>query len=426
MNSLYAWWIGLMVGQDYSLTQKMTLFWHNHIACELDSTYDARSSYGYVAVLMKHALGNYKELMLDITVCPGMLEYLSGNESVADAPNENYSREMQELFTVGKGPDSHYTQDDINAAARILTGWTTTANGMKTIYNAAVHDNGDKVFSAFYNNTVIKGRSGKESAHEMVELIDMIFTTKETARHTCRCIYRWFVNCNIDSNIEKGIIIPLSEILIKNNFEIVPVMRALLESAHFYDPVNIGSQIKNPVDFLVGACRQFYATGAGLDLNKQFAGCWEVADHLKAQAMRPGDPPNVAGWPAYYLSPSYGRLWINSDSLVQRHNAVDSHISAHTDSHFIFDTVTFTSSCTDAANADQLIIHTTNLLSPISFDMTQTALLKKLLDSPGSVWSELWSAYIADPTDTEKRRKIALHLEPFYKYILKQPECHLM
>lgn len=434
LKSLYAWWIGLMLNQDRSLSQKMALFWSNHLACELQNTFDARPSYGYLALLMKHSLGNFKELMFDITTCPAMLQYLSGNESTAEAPNENYSREMQELFTVGKGPHSHYTQDDVNAAARILTGWTTTPNGLTALYNAAVHDSGDKHFSSFYNNTVIKGRTGKAGADETKELLDMIFGVRETAMHTCRCLYRWFVYSAIDDNIETNIIGPLADILIKHNFEIAPVLSALLGSEHFFDTANIGCHIKNPVDYLIGLCRQFKVNSFPGDLTKQYNAWYTLAATLKRLSMGPGEPPNVAGWPAYYLSPGYYQIWINSDSLVQRCCAIDQlldefGLESNDSTVLKFDILAFTTLCSNPSDLLQLTADCTSLLTPVSLDPTETSFAGNFLQyaqNDNRSWADVWAAYMTTPNDQTAKRNVTDRLKWYYNYLMKSCECHLM
>ncbi len=121
--SLKEWWVGLMLNQDRSITEKMTLFWHNHFATQMATVNDARYSYKHFALLRANALGNFKTLARAVTTDPNMLVYLNGDTNTLANPNENYGRELQELFTVGKGPDSLYTQADVEAAAKVLTGW---------------------------------------------------------------------------------------------------------------------------------------------------------------------------------------------------------------------------------------------------------------------------------------------------------------
>ena len=229
VTNLKEWWVNLMMHQDHSLTEKMTLFWSNHLAAQMFLMKDARLDYGYVALLRSHSLGNFKKLVREVTTNPGMLEYLNGNVNTAAAPNENYARELQELFTVGKGADSHYTESDVKEAARVLTGWQDDdkpeGGGILPVFNAALHDEGNKQFSAFYEHTVIKGKKGQEGKTETDELIDMIFKQRETAKYVCRNLYRWFIYYDIDKTIEGDIIEPLADVFIKNNFEIKPVLK---------------------------------------------------------------------------------------------------------------------------------------------------------------------------------------------------------
>ena len=249
-----------MLNQTRSLTEKMTLFFHNFLATQTAVINDARYCYNNNALLRANSLGNFKTLLRGVTTDCGMLVYLNGNTNTAAAPNENYGREMQELFTVGKGPDSLYTQADVEAAAHVLTGWKDNSTTISSVFNASHHDTTDKQFSAFYNNTVIKGQTGANGANETDQLIDMVFAQPECAKFFSRKLYTWFVYYDIDQNVEDNIITPLSQIIIQNNYDIIPALSALLKSEHFFDPLNMGCMIKNPIDHTVGMCRQFNIT----------------------------------------------------------------------------------------------------------------------------------------------------------------------
>ncbi len=435
LHSLKSWWVSLMLNQERSLTEKMTLFWHNHIAAEFDFINDAVKSYTYASPLRSHSLGNFRKLIYDITISPGMLNYLSGNESTAAAPNENYGRELQELFTVGKGKGSHYTQSDVVAAARVLTGWNNDRSGINTVFEAETHDNGDKHFSAFYNNTIIKGRSGQAGKEELNEMLDMIFSIREVARHTARSLYRWFVYSDIDDTIEVNIIEPLADILIVNNYEIKPALRALLGSEHFFDRTNMACHIKNPADHIIGLCRQFGLDGFPTEMSNQYQAWFALSDLLSELAMQPGDPPNVAGWPAYYLSPSYYQLWINSDTLTARYSATDRLLSsdglvyADSEMRLKFDVTGFTAKLSDPSDLNQLIIDSTVLLSPVPFDDTQTTYMKSILDSgqgSGLSWREIWGAFRIKPNDPKIKGDVTDRLVKYFTYILQQGECQIM
>ena len=156
-TSLRDWWLGLQLNQGPTLVEKMMLFWHNHFVVEFSDINDARMGYEYVRLLRQHALGNFKQLTKDVTVTPAMLRYLNGNQSTGGAPNENYGRELLELFTVGKGPligtgnYTNYTEADVQAAAKVLTGWRDQATPpVSSYFTASRHDTTTKLFSSAF------------------------------------------------------------------------------------------------------------------------------------------------------------------------------------------------------------------------------------------------------------------------------------
>ena len=166
-QSLNGWYTNLLLTQNLSLREKMTLFWENHFSCGTTTVGDARYMYKYNLLVRANALGNFKSIAKAITLEPAMLRYLSGNQNVASAPNENYGRELQELFTIGKGPEvstgdyTTYTEADVKAAAHVLSGWSDDPKTVGTIFTAKNHDSSDKQFSPRYGNTVIKDRQIK-------------------------------------------------------------------------------------------------------------------------------------------------------------------------------------------------------------------------------------------------------------------------
>jgi uncharacterized protein (DUF1800 family) len=364
-----------------------------------------------------------------------MMQYLNTDHNTVAAPNENYARELQELFTVGKGPGSHYTQQDVIAASRVLTGWSVSHSQIDNIFNPHDHDTGNKQFSAFYNNTLIIGKTGKAGAEELSELIDMIFNTRETARHTCRRLYRWFVNSIINATVETNVIEPLTDILIENKFELAPALRVLLSSGHFYDAANIGNKIKNPADHLVGFCRQFMANTFSSDIASQYNAWKLISDGLYKQSMCPGYPPTVAGWAAYYLYPAYDQLWINSDTIVSRHSATDALLSEEgmkdneTGGRLQFDVVEFTSQLSNPSDVSKLVLDSTVLLSPVVFDSTQIKRMENIMHAKEQnepAWRDTWMAYSADKTDVVKKNAVFKRLSKYYTYVLQQAECQLM
>ncbi|MEZ4684703.1 MAG: DUF1800 domain-containing protein [Bacteroidia bacterium] len=331
-NSLFAWWTGLMIHQNVSLTEQMALFWHNHFATEIDVYNDARIGYIYVSTLRDNALGNFKTLVDKMTVDPAMLRYLNGDQNLVGRPNENYARELLELFTIGKGAQvgpgdyTNYTEEDVLAAARVLTGWVVSGarendpNPITATFVPNRHDTSAKQFSARFNNQTISDNG----ADEYKDLIDMIFGKTETARYIVRKLYRWFVYYHIDAQIETDVIEPLALELINQNFEIAPVLEMLFKSEHFFDVEAIGCLIKNPMNYSVGLVRQLEAQFP--DPATDLAGAYNLwllmGQTAAVQLMAPLFPPSVAGWPAYYQKPQYHESWITSATLSFRKDMV--------------------------------------------------------------------------------------------------------
>lgn len=435
--SFKQWWVGLMLNQTRSLTEKMTLFFHNFLATQTTIISDARYCYANNALLRANSLGNFQTLLRAVTTDPGMLVYLNGNTNIAGAPNENYGREMQELFTVGKGPDSLYTQADVEAAARVLTGWKDNSTTISSVFNPSKHDTTDKQFSAFYNNTVIKGQTGANGADETDELIAMVFAQPECAKFFSRKLYTWFVYYDIDQSVEDNIITPLSQIIIESNYDIIPALATLLMSEHFFDPLNMGCMIKNPVDHSVGMCRQFnVAFPDSSNLTNQYTS-WAIAETFLADlAMDPGDPPNVAGWPAYYQEPQYHELWINSDTLPYRtefSNGLSS-LSGYQYPNAKNPTITlqmdllaFAAATSNPSDPNQLIADSCALLSPNDLSYQYPVLKSTLLSglSNDSYWTSAWEQYANDPTNQAYQSTLLNRLQPMYSYLLSLAEYQL-
>ena len=432
--SLKAWWVGLMLNQNRSITEKMTLFWMNHFSTQMATVNDARYSYKTLASMRANALGNFKTLARAVTTDPGMLVYLNGDTNTLNNPNENYGREFQELMTVGKGPDSLYTQGDVEALAAVFTGWVDVKSTISSKFVSGSHDTSNKQFSAFYNNTIIAGLSGSAGATETDQAVNMVFQQIEAAKFLCRNLYRWFLYYVIDDNIEADIITPLANILVQNNFNVVPVLSALFQSEHFFDPMNIGCQIKNPVDHLVGICRQFnIAFPDASNITNQYNGWYNIAALLNTLAMDPGDPPNVAGWPAYYQEPEYHELWLNSDTMPLRNEyaAVLALPNGWTNSGvtLVIDFLAFTSGLSNPSDPNQLIADAAALLSPNALGADETAVMLNTLlgglTNP-SYWTTAWTQYISAPTNQTYINTVLSRLRPMYTYMLNLAEYQLI
>jgi uncharacterized protein (DUF1800 family) len=425
-TSLRDWWLGLQLGQGASLREKMTLFWHNHFVVEFGDINSAFYGYEYVRLLRQHALGNVKQLAKDVTITPAMLRYLNGNASTASAPNENYGRELLELFTVGKGPligpgnYTTYTEADVQAAAKVLTGWRDDATKVAGYFTASRHDTTTKQFSAAFGNAKI----APNGASEYQDLINLIFKQSATAAFLVRKLYRWFVYYVIDAQIESDIIQPLASLLVSSNYEVVPVLRALLGSQHFFDAANMGCLIKSPLDFTLGVCRQFELA---LPPASSPVAQYSMYDYLYAQAnvqqQTLGDPPNVAGWAAYYQTPQYHELWINAVTLPRRNQATDLLLgtTGTTRNGFTLkaDLVAWVQALPPATAQDPnlVIAEFAQLMVPLDLTANQLAFLKNALipGLPDFEWTAEWNQFLAAPTNTAKRNAVATKLSAMAK-----------
>jgi uncharacterized protein (DUF1800 family) len=439
-NSLKAWWIGLMLQQQPSIREKMVLFWHNHFVTETAVVSDPRFAYRYAALLRNNALGNFKNLTRQITVEGAMLRYLNGNTNTKSSPNENYGRELQELFTIGKGPEvapgdyTNYTEADVKAAAHVLTGWRDTANQDGTVgpttwtFDVSRHDTGNKLFSAHYGNTVITG--GTDGGRELDDMLTMIFSQPETAKFICRKLYRWFVYYVIDAAAEANVITPMASMLIANTFEVSPVLSALLKSAHFFDPVNIGCLIKNPIDFLVGMCRQTGVKFPATPLATQYSMWSYLVNQGNLLDMNIGDPPNVAGWSAYYQTPEFYELWINSDTLPKRTKYTDTLVrTGYTTAGATInvDVIAFVQSLSNPGDPNVIIDEAAQQLFAIPITANQKAFLKETLlpGLPDYEWTAEWDAYVTDPSNSTKLNSVRSKLQALFSFMMEMPEYQL-
>lgn len=437
---LLSWWIGLMLKQDISVREKMTLFWHNHFVSSNLSVKDARYMYRQNTLFRQFALGNLKELTKAITLDPAMLRYLNGSTNRKGAPNENYARELQELFTIGKGPEiapgdyTNYTESDIKSAARVLTGWSDDAAKITAKFTASSHDTSDKQFSSDYGNRVIKGQTGEEGARrELDDLLGMIYDQDAAARYICRKLYRWFVYYEVDQATEASMIGPLAEILRNNSFEIKPVLDALFRSAHFHDPANRGCLIKTPLDLVIGTIR-FYTIPNIVppELNKS-NWAWRTLRRTAAtMQMDLMNHPNVAGWPAYWQEPTYHELWINADTLQKRIKFTDDltvnglQLDEAYGKEYI-DPLEVESLVSDPSDPDVIIGELTRLLFPMAISDAQKQILKGVLlpGLPDYEWAVEWSDYRNDPTNEGKRKSVADKLRALLNFMHRMAEYQL-
>lgn len=428
IESWRGWWIDRMVESEANIQEKMTLFWHNHFATRSEAIFSGKTIYNHNQLLRQHALGNFKQFAKAVTIDPLMLVFLNGYLNNYVAPDENYARELQELFTIGKESNASYTEDDIVAAARVLTGWTLDAN-LNTVFLPVIHDSGFKVFSSFYNNTIINGSSNGSA--ELDALLNMIFQKQEVAHFVCREIYRFFLYYKIDQDVEDNVIAPMAQIFRDNNYEILPVMRAFLLSEHFFDAVNKGCQIKNPLDLTFGVLRNFNLSLPSPTLYDQYIFRLSVNYFCGSLQMLPGDPPNVAGWEAYRQSPTYYRSWISSDTIRNRNIITDvlSFVGIDVGAEkLIIDHLAFAAQFSNPADPNALLDDILTVMLPVPLSFLKKTFLKSILLSgqlSDHYWTDAWDAYIANPNDQMAHDTVWFRLASLHKYIMNLAEYQL-
>ena len=433
-SSFKAWWMGLMINQERNIREKMTLFWHNHFATEANDIGRAIWAYKNNALCRQNSLGNFKQFVRTMTLDPAMLRYLNGYLNISAAPDENFSRELQELFTLGKENNPNYVEDDVKKAARVLTGWKLDYNNNSYTFNSGQHDAASKQFSSFYNNYTIAGRTGATAGDlELTDLINMIFgKSTEVSRFIVKKLYRYFVYYKIDAATEANVITPLAQILISNNWEIKPVLTALFKSEHFFDVLNQGCFIKTPIDLVVSSSREF---GVVFPASTDYVNAYNMWSYLQSYAallqQNIGDPPDVAGWKAYYQEPQFHEIWINTDTYPRRNLFTDTMItSGYTRSgqKIIIDPVAFTKKLSNPSDPNVLINDALRILYRIDVSAATKATLKKqiLLSNQDQdfYWTNAWNAYISNPINANYQ-VVFVRLRDLYKYFMNLAEYHL-
>lgn len=434
-NSFKPWWMGQMINQPTHILEKITLFWTNHFGTN-NGFNVAKASYQHQKILRTYGLTNFKDLLKQVTIDPHMLYFLSGYTSTKSAPNENYGRELQELFTVGKGPDSHYTEDDVKAAARALTGWkvaqSTTDGTYSSSFNASIHDTANKQFSAFYNNTIVTGQTGSNGANEVDALLNMILQTNECAKYIVRRLYIWFVYSNITPDIETNVITPLADLFRSSGYSIPVVLKALFKSEHFFDPLNFGGIIKSPVDMYVTMVREFNLTLAASPVDIMYSHWKNFTDKCNTEAQNIGDPPNVSGWPAYYqLDTRFYETWMSNATIQVKAKNLNAFTNTGVTVGGVklkVDSVAFNKQFLNAGDPNAVIANFILYLLPMDLTQTQKDYMKSILlnnQVTDTYWTSAWNDYLANPTNTTSLGIVQKRLDTLVNYLTSLAEYFL-
>ncbi len=278
------WWVYRMLHTTNPLQEKMTLFWHGHFATANYKVNNPLFMHNQNATQRKYALGNFRDLVTAMAKDPAMLEWLDGNTNRKGAPNENFARELMELFTLGIG---NYTEDDVQAGARAFTGWNLDRKNGQYVFNANQHDAGVKTF---------RGVTGNLNGDDV---INNVVADSATAKRIAGKLFSFFAY----DNPEPEVVQPLADLYLKSKLEIKPVVQAILTSDAFYSDKSMQTHIKSPVEFAVGSVRSL-----GGKVSER-----NLAVVLSALGQDLYNPPNVAGWPG-------GPDWMNAATMATRFN----------------------------------------------------------------------------------------------------------
>lgn len=273
-------WINKLANDNAQLREKMTLFWHGHFACKSPVPMFNQNQNN---TLRKFALGKFGDLLMAVSKDPAMLQFLNNQQNRKKSPNENFARELMELFTLGRG---NYTEEDIKNSARAFTGWGFNEEG-EYVFRERQHDDSDKIFM---------GKKGNFSGED---IISMILENKNTAEFITNKIYKFFVN---ENDIDKTVVKELAGEFYESGYDIEKLMKNIFTSDWFYDEKNIGAKIKSPTELISGMMRVF---------NVKFENELPILFMEKSMGQMLLNPPNVAGWPG-------GKNWIDTSSLMFR------------------------------------------------------------------------------------------------------------
>ena len=430
------WFVGQMMSVGiapslslaYSAREKLVFFLHSHFTTITSKVANSRSLYFQNQLFRLFALDalnpdpiiNFKTLTVKVSVDNAMLRLLDGNLNVKGSVNENYGRELLELYSLGRGlegtlPPSPgqgdyilYTEQDVQAAAKVLSGWDVedtfstidpdtnlprgTVKG--SINNASAHDNDPKQFSPRFSNAIIQadpllapgGIPNEASAlDEVQQLIDLIYAKPETVKNICWKIYRYFVYAphtpQESLGIDGSIVTEMANTFISNNFKIQPVIENLLRSQHFYEATagvtddNFGGIIRSPLDLVLHTLRFFEIPIPDMttDPTGFYDATGEIVSNVYNQAMSFYEPYDVAGYDAYHQFPVYHRFWITPNTLANRYAFIRSVISNAEPGMFkvnVFDFVKNNIPNGTAADARLLVMELARYLLPVTDNLT--------------------------------------------------------
>ncbi len=467
-----SWWLHQCFDPNIPINamQRIMFFLHCSFVTGHDIIEFSENHYYTLRLLYHYVDKSYKDLALKICLDNGMNDFLDIGESEKESPNENFVREFFELFTIGKGPQigegdyTTFTEQDVREAAKIMTGFRRNdawddpigydpETGLpRASMDIGRHDTTDKIFSHAFQGNIIVGQAIETGMIlEVQALVNMIFDQEATSKEITRRLYRFFVRPTITEEVETDIIAPLAQSLVSNNFVLIPIIKQLLKSEHFYDEGNadttdeiVGGLIKSPLDLQAGIIRFFDLPipDPALDPFEAYVTFYRsgMQNPLSAACFDIFMPPEVAGYPPLYQNPDFHRLWMNAKSLPARLEIVENHIYGA--APLRLDLMTWVN---DSANiieyegndpmgtpgphpgariAHHLVQELVDYLLPEAIDADRFSYFMDeiLLDNLSETsWMFEWDTYVSTGDDTAVR----LQVEKLVRAILQSPEYQL-
>ena len=396
-------WLEAM--RSKGLIEKMTLFWHHHFVTQWTANAGKASNsvghltYDYYKLLRFHALGNFRTMVYNVGLNPAMLIYLDGFVNEKGQANENYGRELLELFTMSQyAPDGNenYTEQDIKEVARALTGWVVTS-GNRASFDPARHDRSTKTIM------------GRTDLFDYDGVIDLIFDIRapQIAHYICRKLYCFFVRAMPD----EGLVADLAQVFLASNFEIAPVIKALLTSEHFYDDSFIAGRIKSPVELLVGFLRE-----AEMTPNRDLLD--NLREILSPMALNQElfNPPNVAGWPGLNPPGADGRpghyTWLSTSTLPDRWDTLERFLSGTNGNNY--DPFTLVQKISDPSDPFRLPTDLAEMMIPVPLD--EAGIFDVEENFGGDPAFPPPSEFLGGPKHAVNLAKILLNGSPHYEW----------
>ncbi|MFO0844264.1 MAG: DUF1800 domain-containing protein [Gemmataceae bacterium] len=294
IEALRGWWLYRMLHGGHPLREKLVLFWHNHFATSDAKVRSPELMLRQNVLLREYALGKFGPFLQAVSRDPAMLVWLDSNSNVKGAPNENYARELMELFSLGVG---NYTEKDVKEAARAFTGWRTERAGFR--FDPSLHDDGPKT---------VLGRSGAWDGGDVVRIV---LERPAAARFLVRKLYRYLVSENAEP--PAALLEPLCESFRRSEYDVAGLVRTMLASRLFYSAHAFRQRVKSPVEFVLGAVQAVYLRQGEGAPGYQPLPARPLLGRLALMGQKLFEPPNVKGWPG-------GRTWLNTSTVLERDN----------------------------------------------------------------------------------------------------------